>query len=400
MGRQGKLLDEQCSPLRLWIYAKRTPRWGVLSALNKGISGFRMVFLTGLEEGLGPFGMVHGVGIELSFQSHAGALTIVYATLAIVVQEIACVELDTGAISGNGHDAAGFGVFQNGAGVAENLEIVVIAALQVQRFVIGVDVLTDGLGCPEIEGGADDAAQFAGGDIGGIVGVEEPAGDGKNLVHGLIGLFVAGQVEIAVVGHVEHGVLIADAVINDGKGAAVFQPVGDLHGGVAGETLIAIGADKAEGDGIGAMGNHIPQPLVSGVGAGVEVVAVFVVMEGDGLVVHDEAGLFHAVGIPGHGGTQEGTAGEIAGNIVTAQNHVGKAAILVRNPQGNQSGTTIGELCGNLTTGYGVQMSLLARRQNAEFFFHGICSFHFLQEKAFRYVDLGFLNYTIFPYRM
>ena len=98
------------------------------------IDCFAVVFLACLGEGLGPFGVIDGIGIELGFQSDAGAFTVVNAALAGLVQEITRIELDAGTVGVDGHAAAGGGITQNGAGRTENLEIMIIAALQLQRL--------------------------------------------------------------------------------------------------------------------------------------------------------------------------------------------------------------------------------------------------------------------------
>ena len=78
-----------------------------------------MIVLAGLGEGLDPFGVVHRVGIELGLQRNAAPVAVGYAVLARALQIIAGVEVETGAIGGDGHGAAGFGIRQNGAGVGD-----------------------------------------------------------------------------------------------------------------------------------------------------------------------------------------------------------------------------------------------------------------------------------------
>ena len=65
-----------------------------LSALSKlfveeTVYRFGVILLTGLGDGLGLLGMVHGIGGKLGFQCHTGVLAIVYAALTGFVQEIA-----------------------------------------------------------------------------------------------------------------------------------------------------------------------------------------------------------------------------------------------------------------------------------------------------------------------
>ena len=135
-------------------------------------------------KGLRPLGMVYSVGVELSLQADAAALAVVDAILAVVFQEVAGVELDTAAVGRNAHGAAGSGVMENGAGVAEDLKIVVKAALQEQRLIVGLNIPANGFGCAEVHGGTVHTAHFAGGDAVGIGYGKGPGGEGQLLGHG------------------------------------------------------------------------------------------------------------------------------------------------------------------------------------------------------------------------
>ena len=108
------------------------------------VDRFAVVLLSGFGNGLGPFGMMQSIGIELGFQGNAAALAVIHAALAGFVQEIACIELNAGAVSMDSHGTAGFWVTQNGTGVAENFKVVVVATLQNQRLVVFTNVTADG----------------------------------------------------------------------------------------------------------------------------------------------------------------------------------------------------------------------------------------------------------------
>ena len=69
-----------------------------------------MVFLIGPGEGLGPFGMVDGIGVELGLQRNAGALAVMDTALAGFIQKITSIELNAGAIRMDSHGAAGTGI--------------------------------------------------------------------------------------------------------------------------------------------------------------------------------------------------------------------------------------------------------------------------------------------------
>ena len=130
------------------------------------VNGFASIVCAGFGERLFPLRMVDRVGIILGFQRNTGTLTVVDATLAGFVQEIAGIQLNAGAVRMDSHGASGAGITQNSAGTAEDLKIVVIAALQNQRFVAFINILTDGLSFTEIKRRAFNGTKLAGGDVG------------------------------------------------------------------------------------------------------------------------------------------------------------------------------------------------------------------------------------------
>ena len=299
---------------------RKTPLFALHRLLNGGeaVHCFAVIFFACFCNGLGPLRMVDGIGIVLSLQADAAALAVIDATLAGFLQEIAGIELNTGAVSVDGHDPAGFRVGKLGAGIAENFPVMVIAALEVQRVVVFVDVPANGLGAAEIHGGAGDAAQLAGGDIFGIVGVEETSGEGQNLVHGGIYLVLACQVKVAVVGQIEDGILVADGIVDDVQAAFAVQLVGNLDNGIAGEALVTVGAAQFQGDGVFFVGQDLPHPVVVKVRAGVEVVSAFVGGHGEGLFADGEGGTLDPVGAAAYGGAQKAGAGAVAVAVVIA----------------------------------------------------------------------------------
>ena len=210
--------------------------------VGEAVNRFGVVGFSGLGDGLRPFGMVDGIGIVLGFQGDAAALAVYGAALSGLVQEIAGIELNAGQVGVDRHGAPGNGIGKHRAGIAEDLEVVVIAALQIQRLIIGPDVLSDGLGAPEIHGRAFHAAHFAGGDAFVIGNGKHPGRQHQQLIHGSAGVIVTGKIKIAVVGQVEDGVLVADGIIGDVQSAGGIEHVGHVDGSVAGEALIAVGA--------------------------------------------------------------------------------------------------------------------------------------------------------------
>ena len=335
------------------------------------IHGFAVEVLALGGDGLDPLGAVQGVGEELGLQGYAAALAVDNTVLALlIVDEVAGIELNAGQVGVDHHGAAAVGGGQDSGGVGIDLEIVVVAALQVQGLVVGADIPANGLCGAEIEGGALHTALLAGGDVGGVIGAEEPAGDGQQLVHGSLGVVVARQVEVAVVGGIKDGILIAVGVVDDVQGAVGVQLIGDPDHGVAGEALVAIGTVQAEGDGIIGNELHIPQPLMPAVGAGMEGVAVFVVGEADNLAVQRKGCTGNAVGTAAHGGAEVAAALPVAVDVVVAKDHVSHTAVLVGGPQADQGGAVVGDVSGDTAAGDGVQGCLLTIGQGAERFCH------------------------------
>ena len=205
------------------------------------------------------------------------------------------------------------------------------------------------------------------------------------------------QIEIAVVGEIEYGVLIAGGLIENVQRSIRFQGVGDLNDGVPGETLIAVGAGKLQRDGAFRVGNQLPQPAEEKVRAGVEVVAALIGGHMVGFPVQIEGRALEPVGVPTHGSAETGAVScAVALTVVVAQHHVGEDAVPVGDQQRNQRRAGICDGGGQLTTGYCVEKGLFAGGQSAERFFHEKVSFHFWSGKKGNYVKTASLDYTIF----
>lgn len=334
--------------------------------------------------------MVQRVRIILGLQSNAGILPIVHAALAMRVQIIAGVELNAGAVGVDRHTPTGDRVMELGTGVAEDLPVVVIAALQLKTFIILMQVPGDWLGRPEIHRRSLHAALFAGGNILGVRRGEEPAGQGQHLLHGGIGVLVAAQIEVAVVSEVEHGVLVTDSIVYDVQAAGGIQRIGHADLGISGKALIAVGAVQLQNDFGAGVGNELPKPLEIEVGAGVQIVAVFVGRQAAVFVSKTEGRALNAVGAASDGCAQTAVAVCVAYAVVKAQHHVSQIAGAVGNQQGDQRRTVVSNPSGDAAAGYCVEAGFLTGWQNAEKFSHGNCSFHFSRGNTQGYVKVLF----------
>lgn len=319
----------------------------------KAVSGLALILFSRLGDGLLPLRVVDGVGIELGLQTHGAAGLVMGAVLAVATGKVGGVDLHTGAIGVDGHTPATVGIGKGGTGVAEHLEIVVIAILQVQGLIIFPNVPAQGLGLAEVHRSTLHIPQLAGGNALGIGDRKEPSGHRKDLLHGLGGLFVAGQVEVAVVGHIEHGVPVGNGLIADFQTVA-GQPVGHPDVCIAGETLIQVRGVEGEADAILAVVHHLPQPALEAVGATVQVVNAVVGLQCVGLITHHNGGVLNPVGVSAHGSTQVGIAGSIGGRGVKTQHHIGPVALAVRHQQLHQGSAKIGDHGPHLAAGEGI----------------------------------------------
>ena len=337
-----------------------------------------MIPLSCLGDGLGPIGMVECVGIELGLQGDAGAFAVVDAVLAVVIQEVSGIELDARAVGVDGHAPAGGRICQGGAGIAEDLEVVVISSLEVQGIVVDADIPANGLWGPEIHGSAADIPLFTCGDALGIVRAEMPGREGENLIHGFVRMLVACQVEVTVVGQVEDGVLIADPVVNNVQAVVAVYAIGDGDLGIAGHSLVPIRAGKDKGNGVFGLLFHGPQTLVVTVGPGVEVVASLIGGKSVAFAADGEGRSRNAVGAAANSSPQAAAAGLISLGCVVTQDHVRGAAGGIRHPEPDQGRAKVRYLGLNAASGDGVQGGTLVYVQIAEFFLHENAPFNFL----------------------
>ena len=213
--------------------------------------------MSGLCDRLGPIRMVQCVRVELSLQGNTTALSIVDSVFAGLIQKVACVNLNAGAVRMNGHGTPRYWISKNGAGIAEYFPVMVIACLKVQRLIVRTDVLRNGFGRSEIHRCAVYFTQLSCGNVCSIIRTEEPARKNQNLIHGLIRVFVTGKIEIAVVGHVKDCIHIGYRIILNVK-PFVIQCVCYLDDRISGEPLISIGTLKLKGDGRISLGNNFP----------------------------------------------------------------------------------------------------------------------------------------------
>ena len=102
-----------------------------------------MILLSGLHKRLLPRRTIDGIRETLGLQTHAAALGIAHAVFADFIGVVGGIKLDAGAIGDHRHDPSAAGIGKVCAGIAENLEIMVVAGLQHQRLEIGRNILPE-----------------------------------------------------------------------------------------------------------------------------------------------------------------------------------------------------------------------------------------------------------------
>ena len=240
-----------------------------------------MEFLSGLENGLDEIGAVKGVGAVLAFQAEASAAAVSGFALAwnYAVQVVAGVELHGGQGGEAGEGDAGSFVhsvshFPQGAGLAVDHPVVVIAAGPRELLEAVVDVVADAGGLPQVHGSAVHNGNDAGGDgffVGhGVVGAEH-----LDFLVQHVAAVLARQVKVAVVGQVADGVRVGFGFVIQNQGVVVGQGVGDGDGKIAGVAFLAVGAYIGQFQ-AAAAGLCGPDLFVKAAFAAVEVVAVVV----------------------------------------------------------------------------------------------------------------------------
>ena len=257
--------------------------------------------------------MIGGIGIILGLEGDALALLVHRAALAGLVGDIVGgVDLHAGQIRVDLHGNVGLIGCQLGhlgqlAAVVQ-APVVVIAVAEDQGLEVLTDVPAHFLPGAEVHGRALHRGDLAGGDGVGIGGGVEIGIHPDGVLQDGTGV-MAVQVEVAVVGVVDDGIRLGDAVVVDADGVVLGQGVGDVHIQRAGVALVAVGAVDGEGDGILAHGLDVPDPEGLEIQTGVEIIGAVVDIE---LILHavqHKMAAGDAVGVAAHGGAEEGAAG-------------------------------------------------------------------------------------------
>ena len=292
--------------------------------------------------------MVGRIGKHARLQADGVALAIGAAVLADegAVQEVAGIELDARRGDADFHHPARHGIFHDRGGaqrarLAVDDEIVVIAAAIADLLVAAIaDAVAHPVRGAEIERGARHRSPLAGGNQGGTDRGEAGGVQRDHIAHH-VARVIARQVEIAVVGQVQHRGLAGRGFVLQPQLVVFVQCVGRGDLELAGKAFLAIGADVAQhhlrvrpaGDGV-----DLPHPLVEAPKAPMQRVRPVIGGERIGLAVQGELALGNAVGIASHRRAEIVGMAEIFLGTVIAQGDVGLVTGLVGHDQRLQRG--------------------------------------------------------------
>ena len=220
--------------------------------------------------------------------------------------------------------AAGGGVAQEGGGADDALGLVEHEAV-VEPGAVGAESLLAG----EVEPGAGDGGDGAGRDVRRIGREVARGGDGDFVVERRA---AAGEIEIGVVGQVDHRGAAGDAGgIVEAERVVRRQRVGDVDGEVAGEAVLAVRAEQAEGEGAAGGGDDVPH-AVAEIGRGavgraaMQGVGALVGRQGVANTVEREGGAGDTVGVAADERAEIGAFRLVVGEGGAAQHDIGEAA--------------------------------------------------------------------------
>nr|WP_254453605.1 hypothetical protein [Siccirubricoccus sp. G192] len=274
----------------------------------------------------------------LGFQAEPGvaAERPAVAAVARAVQEIAAVELQS-RLGGQhlhreaGHRKPGGEAQPHRVRGAVEHEIMVVAAGDPQLRIGLADARADAAGCQEIEGRAGHRTQLPGRDQGRIHGREASGGKGERMVQDVA---AAGQVEVAVVGEVEHGRPAGAGLIVDRERAIPCQRIAHRNPQRAGEALVAVRAEMREGQRTAArLRRRLPQRPVEALRPAMQRIRRVVHRDPVVLALQREAAIGDAVGEAADGGAEIAVIGQVFGGGGETQHHLHGGGIRSRHPQ-------------------------------------------------------------------
>ena len=153
---------------------------------------------------------------------------------------------------------------------------------------------------------------------------------------------MACQVEVAVVCHVDNGILIAASLIVDFYGVLIGQGIRNGHFKVSRESLVSVRAHQNEGNGAVIRLFYVPEAVIVSVRAAVQVVVVLIFCQLVCFSVQFKCWSRDTVSVSSDGGSKMASVGLIAGYGVKSKDNVSLLSILIRNENRYQMCAVIG----------------------------------------------------------
>lgn len=211
-----------------------------------------------------------------------------------------------------------------------------------QLLVVGIDPSADGRRQPEIEGRALDRIDPAERHEGRIDRRIAVGGDRQHMVENRM-LGVARQVEIGVIGHIDHRRTVGSRLVADVDGIVVRQPVDDLRRDGARESCIAVGRMQRQGERLRIGPLCLAETILPSVGPAVQTVAEVVHRQAHRVAVEHEPSAGDAVGITADRRAEIRRDVAVIVDVVEAEHHVAQHTRAVGHHDRDDARTEIGD---------------------------------------------------------
>ena len=226
--------------------------------------------------------------------------------------------------------AAGFGNQNRSGGITFIQHKIVVKAAGGGKLGKGKAVAKQS-SVSEIEGGAIDRSDLAGGNIAAIGRGEAVGVDGKQMV-GYFAMVMPRKIEICVVGEVDHRIFGRNGMKINGQ-LAVFESIADLGAKLAGKSLVAVGRNVGEGHAVSVTGIG-PQLFVEAFVSSVQ--HIFALVCGDAVFgfAYAEACAANSIGTASDGAAEAGIERLILLKTVIAEADIGGVSVFIGDCDG------------------------------------------------------------------
>ena len=288
--------------------------------------------LSGAENAGGPVGMVNAVGIMLGFQAECCAVGVFLTALSCSgTGEIGGIELYTGLIGEDGHDDPGLVAHGHCRRRSADNIIRVVTTAALHTGLLGVDPISDGVHGAEVHGSTFYGNNVTGGQAGFVSQMEGLCMDLHPVSVDAAGA-VAVEIEVAVVGQIQNGVLITFGLVTQLQSVAL-PGHGDGYLQIAGIAFLPMGGQAGEHHGVTFLAAAPYDPVKADLAA-VDMVGAVVGAERIGLSVQIKRSAGNTIGKASNGGAKATVMGGVFIQGIVTEHHVHRLAIPVRHEDG------------------------------------------------------------------